>query len=323
MQFLPGKQYIIDKYQDGTLNISVFHNTYIAEKGSAGALNEVSISRLSNLLSQPRAPTYKSFNYDFCILRKKEVNLLLPKKYKLPAELKLDYKLIDDLVLNNSVARTRKSIYGLVHNMNINVFGTLTFDQEIIDRKDLAVIKQKTGKWFNNLRRRFPEIQYVLVPEVHKKNIEKYGRCWHFHFAGYLPPDLLTFSGVRQKGRKVYNLLSWPFGRITNFTFADAPEKVANYLLKYVTKELCEVDFGKRRYLASNNISKPERVFHQFFNNLQDNRDDLCYQDFESIVKMFGSFDFQFSNDYYIELYGNDIKLQRFIFKEIKKDDKC
>lgn len=335
MRYLPGKQYIFDKYADGTLVCSVYHNLYIAEKGSAGRVDAATLYKLAKFQNAPRAPNFYNVSIESVIFNRLNVTdnskheqflfnpakrLLMPKRVKLdldvPAVVNFDSP-------QNSIARTRKNIYAYAHNMEINVFGTFTFSSKYVDRTDISEIKKITGEWFHNLRKKYPEyserITYLLIPEIHKKNIDIYGRCWHMHYIGWLPEEIFQFSGVRQKGRKVYNIPSWKYG-FTNFTFTDSPEKVSNYILKYITKELCEMTPGKQRYLVSNNVKKTERVFHQFIDKMQDDREEVDAQDLETVIKMFGNYKFTFENEYDLDIYGIETKLQRFIFKETENN---
>ena len=96
---------------------------------------------------------------------------------------------------------------------------------------------------------------YLVVPEQHKDG------AFHFHglFSGidYLP---FTFSGKLDKqGRPIYNIGSYKWGFTTATKVGDSA-KASSYLCKYVTKDLCAVTAGKKRYWASKNVKRPEII---------------------------------------------------------------
>lgn len=185
-----------------------------------------------------------------------------------------------NLRLASSVARSKKAVYDIVHCMKIEWFITFTFDPryDYCDRYDKNDCKRYLGEWFQNFKKRYPdsEIQYIAIPEFHQLEEGKEKRGIHFHcVASGIPDKEFRYSGIIQKRRKVYNLLAWKAG-FTNCTKASNPQKAANYMLKYVTKNLCADpdDFNKQRYLVSKNIPRPQRLFNEFINGIQSMYDD-------------------------------------------------
>lgn len=228
-------------------------------------------------------------------------------------------------VFLSSVSRTRNTIYDIVHNMYIEWFGTLTISPDFhIDRNDKKALKKYLGEWFNNIKKRYcPNLMYLAIPEPHKKG------GFHFHvLLGYTGSLTFNYSGVTQKGRMVYNLKQWVAG-FTNFTKVTNVQQCANYVIKYITKDLLEsdLDFGKQRYLVSKNIPKKETLEKYFVpleSNYKYNSEDMEFESHKfdinmkrsiDIVKKYGNYDFSFSKN--LDLESGDFKFHstRFFFK--------
>lgn len=175
------------------------------------------------------------------------------KKKKNPEERIRSPREIDHSI-NVSQNRTKQNIYQIARANRWEWYITLTLDPEKIDRTDYDLCVKTVRKWFNNIKfRSCPDLKYVIVPELHDD-----GKSWHFH--GLLAnTEGLTFtdSGIKQKGRKVYNLVDYKLG-FTNCTKVGDTRKVSAYITKYITKNLKTSITGKRRYLASKNCDKAE-----------------------------------------------------------------
>lgn len=157
---------------------------------------------------------------------------------------------------NNSYNRTKQSIYGIARSNMWHYFLTLTFDPMKIDSTDYDLITKKATKWLDNIRQRTcPEIKYLLVPELHSD-----GKKWHLHGLLANCEELtITDSGIVQNGKIVYNLDNWKYGFSTVTKIEDL-SKVSSYIVKYITKELCEHGKAKKRYFASRNCILPEQL---------------------------------------------------------------
>lgn len=156
--------------------------------------------------------------------------------------------------INVSQNRTKQNVYQITRSNRWEWYITLTLDPEKIDRTDYDLCVKTVRKWFNNIKTRIcPDLKYIIIPELHKD-----GKSYHFH--GLLAnTEGLAFSdsGIRQKGRKVFNLADYKLG-FTNCTRVDDTRKVSAYITKYITKNLEISIKGKRRYLASKNCDKAE-----------------------------------------------------------------
>lgn len=128
-------------------------------------------------------------------------------------------------------------------NVDLTNFVTYTLDSKKIDRYDEKEIYKKMRNWLSNRVKR-KGLKYILVPELHKD------KAWHFH----------GFTNVE---------LKWDYGfQLTREIKSDADrDNRIKYITDYVKKDM--VKFNGRRYLHSNNLEKPTKIY--------------CNVDFESI----------------------------------------
>lgn len=160
----------------------------------------------------------------------------------------------DEESRKRSYRRTKQKVYDMVKCNNWEWFFTLTFNPEKVDSFNYDITTKKLSLWLNNMRKICPEMKYLVVPEKHPTS----GR-WHFHglFANV---DEMVFvdSGERDKrGRVIYNVGNYRLGFSTATKISDVA-KASSYLCKYITKELCDVTKGKKRYWSSRNVDVPE-----------------------------------------------------------------
>lgn len=194
--------------------------------------------------------------------------------------------------LASSLNRSLRKIYDFGRNNTWDWFFTFTLNTDAVkDRKDYSECSKKVCTWFNNLRKRkCPNMKYLIVPEKHPSS-----GAWHFH-ALVSNVDNLEFKVainneefrkdkktgqiiLNKKGQPKRNKyfgqelrVSYPNGNyiynIVNFDeqrygFSQATKivdtrRAVSYIVKYLTKELSECTFGKRRYFPSNNLTTPE-----------------------------------------------------------------
>ena len=153
----------------------------------------------------------------------------------------------------NSTSRTKQKAYSIMRSNNWEWFGTLTFDRTKIDSSDYEKVTAFLHEWLKGIKKVLaPDLKYFIVPELHKDGL-------HYHFHGLFSNmgNLeLVDSGIIQNGKNVYNLSNYKKG-FTTFTKVGSSEKACAYLVKYITKDLCSVSKGKKRYWSSRNLEKP------------------------------------------------------------------
>lgn len=163
--------------------------------------------------------------------------------------------------------RTVQSLYGIARSNTWDFFLTITFNPQIVNSEDYDEVVRKTQNWLNNLKKRVcPNLKYLLVPELHAD-----GKKWHFH--GLLADcEELTLieTDIVRNGKRVYNLGNWKYG-FTEVTRVSDTRRVSSYITKYITKEVCDVTFGKKRYWASKNCIRAEQLTtHDFIYDVQE-----------------------------------------------------
>jgi len=152
-----------------------------------------------------------------------------------------------------SMRRTIGKVYDIARSNDWDWFFTLTFNPEKVNSFDYSETSKRLTAWLNNMRKKNPDMIYLVVPEQHKS-----GR-WHFHglFANV---DNLNFldSGKRdKKGRTIFNVGDYRLGWSTATVITDL-DRACSYVTKYLTKELCSITSGRKRYWVSQNVKYPE-----------------------------------------------------------------
>lgn len=168
--------------------------------------------------------------------------------------------------IKSSFNRTIHAIYKYSRQCNWEYFITLTFGPEHVDRYDFGACMKKANKWFQHQHERYaPELKYLFVPEQHADG------AYHIHGVIADTGDMkIEDSGRVADGGKacirtesnqgcptIYNLSGWRFGFSTATVIRDT-QKVSTYITKYITKDICELSKGRKRYYRSRNIPEPE-----------------------------------------------------------------
>lgn len=153
----------------------------------------------------------------------------------------------------SSMGRTVNSVYHTARSNTWDWFVTLTFDPDRTDSFDYALCTKKLSDWLSRMRRLSPSMGYIMVPEKHRS-----GR-YHFHglFRDCSGIAFIPSGKVSGSGLPIYNVGSYRFGFSTATAVTDQA-KVTKYIAKYITKDLCQVAFGKKRYWASRNLQDAE-----------------------------------------------------------------
>lgn len=154
-----------------------------------------------------------------------------------------------------SASRTINSIYDIARSNPWDWFVTLTFSPDKVNRYNYEECTQKLSKWLNNLRRNSPDMVYLVVPERHKDG------AYHFHglFQNVDGLEFVDSGHVDGQGRIIYNIGNYKLG-FTTATAIEDYHKACSYLCKYITKDLCALTSGKKRYWCSKNVRRPEVI---------------------------------------------------------------
>lgn len=154
-----------------------------------------------------------------------------------------------------SRSRTINKIYDIARSNTWDWFFTLTFNPDKVDSLNYTVVVKKLSDWLKNMRKKCPDMKYIVVPEQHKS-----GR-WHFHglFADVNEMDFIDSGRVSESGKVVYNVGNYKLGWSTATKIEDN-HRASSYMCKYITKDLCRLTQNKKRYWASRNVNLPDVI---------------------------------------------------------------
>ncbi|WP_113673778.1 hypothetical protein [Vallitalea guaymasensis] len=167
----------------------------------------------------------------------------------------------------SSLNRTVNKIYEYARSNDWEYFVTLTFNTNI-DRYDYSECSNCMMKFLNATKKSNPDMKYIVVPELHKDG------AYHFHgIFSNIPNVKMIDSGIYSFGkytwkkekipekllkecRLIYNMGRYNYG-YSDIQVVEDSKKTANYICKYITKELVVATKNKRRYWTSRNLNKP------------------------------------------------------------------
>lgn len=157
----------------------------------------------------------------------------------------------DEVNLKRTSRRAMNKIKDIAYSNKWDWFLTLTFNPEIVDSFDYECVVSKMSVWLNNMKKVSKNMKYIVVPELHES-----GRI-HLHglFANC---DGLEFvdSGKRKDDMIVYNVGKFKFGWSTATEIKDT-SRASTYISKYITKDVVQFAYNKRRYWYSKNCDLP------------------------------------------------------------------
>lgn len=161
--------------------------------------------------------------------------------------------------------RSARNVRRVVKDLSLcnkfDYFVTFTFssDREIVsDRLDDEVTIKLYLKWRKEIRRKFPDMRYITVPEYHKKG----GLHFHIVVGGVTAKDLMLsyWHDVECRGDMIpcYIVNSWKNGFSTATKIQGDSEAVIHYIMKYITKGAPDPRFfRKHRFYCSQNCLRP------------------------------------------------------------------
>lgn len=154
--------------------------------------------------------------------------------------------------LRCSVSRTRKQIRLLALSTDDwKFFCTFTFSTlEVGNRYDYDNVCYYMQEYLSSLRSKYPDIKYIVVPELHKDGA--------IHFHGIFNKLDVVYAGFFHH-QHVYHDVSFTYG-FTDITYIRDVVRVSHYITKYITKSFCAVSFSKKRYWHTKSTLTPIEV---------------------------------------------------------------
>lgn len=168
--------------------------------------------------------------------------------------------------LSSATNRSKNKVYEYARANNWEWFVTWTFDPKKVNSTDYDLVTKKLRQWLNRMKKDFaPNLKYIVVPELHSD-----GEKYHFHalmsntgrmkldYSGYNCVGNYKFESTEDSGngKPIYNLGNYKYGW-TTVTQVEDTHKVSFYISKYITKTLCALTKGKKRYWSSKNLNTP------------------------------------------------------------------
>jgi hypothetical protein len=179
------------------------------------------------------------------------------------AKQELDKKYLPTLeTISRSANRRKKELWDILACNDFDYSVTLTFAPNEIERLDDTKTRKAFSQWANYIKKQYPNMRYVSVPEYHKKG----GLHYHLLVGSITENELgLIDSNHKTKsGETVFNITKWSLGFSTATKIID-PDKTKSYIAKYITKGEFDLRFfRKRRFYASHNINRPIIEKRQF-----------------------------------------------------------
>lgn len=187
------------------------------------------------------------------------------KHIDLPIKINNKKKEIETKNINRSKFELQRIVKA---NENIfKTFITLTFEENLQDITEANKIFNSFRTYIKRLKKDF---LYVCVPEFQKRGAIHYHLLTNIEYSDL---KLLTEKEVKLWNKKSNswqigkNIIGWNKGFTLVKNMKDI--NVVGYLSKYMTKDIDNRLWGKRRYLCSQNIIKP-KISYIDINNLED-----------------------------------------------------
>ena len=158
--------------------------------------------------------------------------------------------------LDRSTRRSRKTVKNHVKNNPHTHFVNLTYDFNKYGTNEKRFNRMKN--WLKDMKRKHCKFDYCFVPEHHTEGLSKGLIHWHgvmnlekFELIRATDPN--TGKEIFDRyGNEVYNLKDWLTTGHTHVTPLRNKKKAANYLTKYITKNIeSVVGKGKKKYWSS------------------------------------------------------------------------
>ena len=185
--------------------------------------------------------------------------------------------------------KTKSKLRDYARNNHFDKFWTLTFDPKKFGSSDNLRFEEMQ-KFLKRMTRKYGKFNYLAVPERHKSGAIH----WHM-MTGYFEPDMID-SGHKYKHVPIYNCPEWEYG-FTNVQNVRSKKRIANYVSKYITKDLMDSPArrNKKKYWASRSLELPKTFGIKELLNLNiepDFESDICKiyeiekKDFEKLINM-------------------------------------
>ena len=175
-------------------------------------------------------------------------------------------------------------------------FITLTFAENITD---IAKANSMFNAWRTNVKKIKPDFKYLAVPEFQKRG------AVHYHILsnlGVQDKEIILEQQIK-KGKAVkyedlYDVKYWTKGYARVDFIKNDYKKIYSYICKYMTKDIDNKLFGKKRYFYSQSLDKPFETYLNLSNE----------KDFDYFMSMFKDTNIEFKSKYQDIYTGQEIE---------------
>ena len=165
-----------------------------------------------------------------------------------------DYKIETQEIEKKNVIRSKLSCQRIA-KANIKyweTFITLTFENNITDIK----VANKEFKYFiDKVRRIKKDFKYIAIPEFQKRG------AVHYHLLTNIPLEDKQLIYAQKDNKKYKHIKYWNCGFNNVQKIKGDTKKIIGYISKYMTKDIDNRLFGKKRYLFSKSLTKPKEFY--------------------------------------------------------------
>ena len=186
------------------------------------------------------------------------------------------------------LARNRQNneINKILNSNNFNWFISLTFNKNVVDRKNDSVVYKLYKQWISKLRRKYPNMYFLTIPKRCNNKQSNENGCLHYHILiGNITAKQLNLANTGKiscswiknnnktctpeyyektkhlhnltltDGLNVYNISDFYWG-FSNVTKIQNHETAKFYVNMYKNDELKSMPTSKKNYYSSKNILK-------------------------------------------------------------------
>ena len=185
-------------------------------------------------------------------------NLYKESRVDSPKEIMLSNAIRSNLNCQR-IAKTNRYVW--------ETFITLTFKENITD---ISKANKIFNAWRTNIKKLKSDFKYLAVPEFQKRG------AVHYHILSNLgieDKDIILKQqkkiGKAVKFDDLYDVKYWTKGFARVDFIKNDYKKIYSYICKYMTKDIDNKLFGKKRYFYSQNLDKPFETYL----NLSNSRD--------------------------------------------------
>lgn len=131
-------------------------------------------------------------------------------------------------------------------------FITLTIADNITD---IDIANKKLNCFTHKVKRVFKDFKYICIPEFQKRG------AVHYHMLTNIDISNKDLIYSQENNKRYKHIKYWIDGYDKVDVLDDDIKKVIGYISKYMTKDIDDRLFNKRRYHYSNNLKKPIESF--------------------------------------------------------------